>query len=141
MNTYRPVLDSVQEIAAIADIARRYRSKVPMAVASGGAREIVEATLRAARLLDLFDAIVTLEDVEGRGKPAADLFLERCSAFGVLPIACMVFEDSDRGIEAARQAGMMATDVRSVDLPAWIYDSIRIGPLDADLSLADIAQR
>jgi beta-phosphoglucomutase-like phosphatase (HAD superfamily) len=39
-----------------------------MAVASGGVREILQATLLAARLFDLFDAIVTLEDVGGRGK-------------------------------------------------------------------------
>jgi beta-phosphoglucomutase-like phosphatase (HAD superfamily) len=33
-----------------------------MAVASGGTREIVKATLLATNLLALFDAVVTIED-------------------------------------------------------------------------------
>jgi beta-phosphoglucomutase-like phosphatase (HAD superfamily) len=120
MNTYRQGLDAVQEIAVVADVARHYRGKVPMAVASGGAREIVQATLLATRLLDLFDTIVTVDDVAGRGKPAPDLFLESARRLGVPANECMVFEDSDEGIEAARRAGMMPTDVRSIYRPAWM---------------------
>jgi beta-phosphoglucomutase-like phosphatase (HAD superfamily) len=120
MSTYRQGLDTLQEIAVVANVARRYRGKVPMAVASGGAREIVRATLQATRLLDLFETIVTIEDVEGKGKPAPDLFLESARRLGVPANECMVFEDSDEGIEAARRAGMMATDVRSIYRPTWV---------------------
>ena len=83
-----------------------------MAVASGGTREIVEATLTAVKLLDLFDAVVTIEDVGGRGKPAPDMFLEAARRLHTPPDQCTVFEDSDEGIEAARLADMTATDVR-----------------------------
>jgi beta-phosphoglucomutase-like phosphatase (HAD superfamily) len=92
-----------------------------MAVASGGTREIVKATLLATNLLALFDAVVTIEDVQGRGKPAPDIFLEAARRLRVSPNECTVFEDSDEGIEAARLAGMTATDVRLVYRPAWRF--------------------
>jgi len=95
--------------------------KVPMAVASGGTREIVEATLLTTKLLHLFNAVVTIEDVQGRGKPAPDIFLEAARRLHVAPGECTVFEDSDEGLDAARAAGMSATDVRLVYRPGWRF--------------------
>ena len=69
------VAHKVKEITKVADVARRYRGIVPMAVASGGQRFFVEATLRACGLTGLFDHIVTFSDV-GEGKPSPALFLE-----------------------------------------------------------------
>ena len=51
------------------------------------------------------DAIATSEDVR-RGKPHPDLFLCAAEKLGVEPENCIVIEDSDVGIEAARNAGM-----------------------------------
>lgn len=118
---YRDEIDTLCAIEIIADVARRHFGQIPMAVASGGTREIVEATLLAANLLYLFDAVVTIEDVRGRGKPAPDIFLEAARRLRVRPNECTVFEDSDDGIEAARLAGMSATDVRLVYRPAWRF--------------------
>ncbi len=118
---YRDAIDTLTEIEIVAEVARRHFGKVPMAVASGGTREIVEATLLTANLLHLFDTVVTIEDVQGRGKPAPDIFLEAARRLHVHPGQCTVFEDSDEGIEAARHAGMTATDVRLVYRPAWRF--------------------
>jgi beta-phosphoglucomutase-like phosphatase (HAD superfamily) len=118
---YREAIDTLCEIEIVADVARCHFGKVPMAVASGGTREIVEATLRATNLIDLFDAVVAIEDVQGRGKPAPDMFLEAARRLCVPPNECTVLEDSDEGIEAARLAGMSATDVRLVYRPAWRF--------------------
>jgi beta-phosphoglucomutase-like phosphatase (HAD superfamily) len=120
-SAYRDEIDTLCAIEIIADVARRHFGQIPMAVASGGTREIVEATLLAANLLYLFDAVVTIEDVRGRGKPAPDIFLEAARRLRVRPNECTVFEDSDEGIEAARLAGMSATDVRLVYRPAWRF--------------------
>jgi HAD superfamily hydrolase (TIGR01509 family) len=86
-----------------------------------GEREIVELTLKTVRLLDLFDTVVTIEDVQGRGKPAPDMFLEAARRLNMSPGQCTVFEDSGEGIEAARLAGMTANDVRLVYRPAWRF--------------------
>jgi len=98
-------LDKLEEIAAVADIARAWKGRVPMAVASNGHRSSVRATLNAAGLLPLFDEVVSVEDVKA-GKPEPDLFLEAARRMGVLPQECVVFEDSAEGMEAARRAGM-----------------------------------
>jgi beta-phosphoglucomutase-like phosphatase (HAD superfamily) len=42
------------------------------------------------------------------------LFLEAARRLGVNPRDCQVFEDADAGLEAARRAGMLTTDVRPV---------------------------
>jgi HAD superfamily hydrolase (TIGR01549 family) len=118
---YRDAIDTLSEIEIIADVVRRHFGKVPMAVASGGTREIVEATLLTTKLLHLFNAVVTIEDVQGRGKPAPEIFLEAARRLHVAPGECTVFEDSDEGLDAARAAGMSATDVRLVYRPAWRF--------------------
>ena len=105
-------LAAVQEITAVAGLARTHRGTLPMAVASGGSRQIVSACLEATGLTKLFETIVTIEDVT-RPKPAPDLFLEAARRLGIAPSRCCVFEDSPQGLEAAQNAGMHAIDVRS----------------------------
>ncbi|MEZ2410569.1 HAD family hydrolase [Bosea sp. RCC_152_1] len=103
-------INSVREISAVAGIARDYLGVLPMAVASGGSREIVSACMEAAGLISLFTAVVTIEDVT-RPKPNPDLFLEAARRLGVAPSKCIVFEDSPQGMQAAENAGMRAIDV------------------------------
>jgi len=101
----------VVPIAPVVDIARAARGVHPMAVASGGQRRIVERTLAQIGVLDWFGALVTAEDTV-RHKPDPDLFLEAAHRLGVPPEICVVYEDADLGIEAARRAGMHWVDVR-----------------------------
>ena len=54
-----------------------------------------------------------------RGKPEPDLFLLAAERMGVTPQGCVVFEDSDLGLEAARRAGMVGVDVRP-----WVPSAI-----------------
>jgi len=104
-------LDSVEEIAVVAEVARQNYGKVPMAVASNGHLRNVEATLAATGLLPLFDHIVSAEQV-AKGKPEPDVFLEAARRMNVKPASCIVFEDTDEGLEAARKAGMRGKDIR-----------------------------
>jgi HAD superfamily hydrolase (TIGR01549 family) len=108
---YLDLLQSIEEITAVADIARANFGKVPMAVASGGMRHVVEKTLKATDLYSLFPVIVTADDVE-HGKPSPDIFLLAAERMGVAPADCIVYEDGEVGIEAARRAGMRCVDVR-----------------------------
>ena len=104
-------LEKAEEIAQVAEVARQNFRKVSMAVASNGHLKNVTATLTATGLLHLFETIVTAEQVP-MGKPAPDVFLEAARRIGVSPADCIVFEDSDEGLEAARQAGMRSRDIR-----------------------------
>ena len=110
---YQSLINTVKEVQAVAEIVRdhyHYR-KIPMAVASGGERAVLEATLNTINLRNCFDVVVSIDDVE-KGKPEPDIFLLACQRLGVAPQDCIVYEDSDGGLEAARRAGMRSIDVR-----------------------------
>jgi len=97
-----PRVEPMHEVIAL---AHARHGKIPMAVASGGHRDLVERTLKALGIEELFDAVVTAEDYE-RGKPAPDPFLKAAELLRVEPAYCLVFEDTATGAEAARAAGM-----------------------------------
>jgi beta-phosphoglucomutase-like phosphatase (HAD superfamily) len=90
--------------------ARRFLGQAPMAVASGGQRELVEGTLTRLGIREWFPVVVGSQDTE-RGKPEPDLFLLAAERLGADPARCVVFEDAPAGLEAARRAGMRAVDV------------------------------
>lgn len=103
----------IRPIEKVVDVARRARGKMPMAVASGGHRTMVELTLRRIGILDWFSVLVTAEDT-AKHKPEPDVFLEAAKRLGAAPADCTVYEDTDLGIEAARRAGMRWVDVRTM---------------------------
>ena len=92
-------------IEPVVELVHQFHGVKPLAVASGGTREIVNKTLDALGLLEKFQAIVTVEDYH-RGKPAPDPFLEAARQLGVVPEKCLVFEDTTAGVAAARAANM-----------------------------------
>lgn len=105
------MLDAVAPIAPVVAIANAYRGVLPMAVASGGYRDVVGRTLDRLQVRPWFQAMVTAEDTT-KHKPEPDVFLEAARRLGVPPAACAVFEDTELGLEAARRAGMLGLDVR-----------------------------
>lgn len=99
------LIPEVLPIEPVVALVKQFHGTAPMAVASGGHREIVVKTLDALGLTPYFETIVAMEDVE-HGKPAPDPFLEAARRLGVEPAECLVFEDSPTGVEAAKAAGM-----------------------------------
>lgn len=82
-----------------------------MSIGTGSDRHRAELMLTSTGLIGLFDHIVAADDVV-KHKPEPDTFLRCAELMGVRPEECQVFEDGDTGIEAAKKAGMMVTDVR-----------------------------
>lgn len=111
MKIYQDNIDRIMEVGLVAQVARDHHGQISMAVASGGQRAAVEATLKAIGLRSLFQHVVTVEDV-AKGKPSPDLFLLAARLMGVEAHLCLVLEDSAEGLEAAHLAGMNSIDVR-----------------------------
>lgn len=112
---YVELVHEVQPIAEVVQVVETWRGRLPMAVATGGELDIVSRTLRTISLFDAFDTIVSADDVK-HGKPAPDIFLEAARRLKVEPAYCVVFEDADHGVTAARAAGMTAIDIREFGL-------------------------
>jgi beta-phosphoglucomutase family hydrolase len=108
---YEEFLPQARPVEPVVALVREYHGRYPLAVASGGIRRLVDRTVSALGLSDHFLAVCTAEDVE-RGKPDPDLFLLAARRIGIPAEECVVFEDSDLGLEAARRAGMQPIDVR-----------------------------
>ena len=108
-------LEQLPQLKAIPEVLEHIEAehgRIPFAVVSGSRRSSVVGSLTAIGLLDKFDTIVAAEDYT-RGKPAPDAFLLAAARLGVAPADCLVFEDTDLGIEAATAAGMASVKVPS----------------------------
>ncbi len=96
-NHVSPIVNNIQLLKLLK------KECIPVAIATGSSRPSI---LPIMEKFDIeVDAIVTSEDVK-RGKPHPDLFLCAADKLKVAPHNCIVIEDSDVGIEAARAAGM-----------------------------------
>jgi HAD superfamily hydrolase (TIGR01509 family) len=102
-----PQLKAVPEV--LEHIEAQY-GRIPLAVVSGGKRISVVNSLTRLSLLDKFETIVGAEDYRN-SKPAPDAFLIAAARVGVEPKDCLVFEDTDMGIQAATAAGMASVKV------------------------------
>ncbi|MEM6293102.1 MAG: HAD-IA family hydrolase [Myxococcota bacterium] len=100
-------------IEEVVSIARDHRGRLPMAVATGGTRAVVEPRLASTGMASWFDAVVTADDVK-RCKPDPETFLLAAERLGVDPAACRAYEDAEAGLASARAAGMDVIDVRTL---------------------------
>tara|TARA_B100001248_G_scaffold262713_1_gene261360 strand:+ start:19331 stop:19975 length:645 start_codon:yes stop_codon:yes gene_type:complete len=91
-----------EEVVAL---ARKLAAKHPVSVATGNNRKGVHAILEAIGAADIFEIVISQDDVEN-SKPAPDIFLLAAERMGCAPKRCLVFEDSPSGIQAAQNAGM-----------------------------------
>lgn len=107
---YLELLPRLKTIPEVLEHINAQHGRIPMAVVSGSRRDSVIGSLTATRLLDKFDTLVCAEDYK-RGKPAPDAFLLAAERLGVPPAECLVFEDTELGIQAASAAGMASVKV------------------------------
>jgi beta-phosphoglucomutase family hydrolase len=98
---------------SLAELLRQYHGKKPMSVGTGANTAEAESMLRHCQLHALLDHVVGAERVQ-KPKPAPDTFLLCAELMAVEPGQCVVFEDSQLGLQAARSAGMHAIDVLEV---------------------------
>jgi HAD superfamily hydrolase (TIGR01509 family) len=111
---YRELLP---RLTAVPDVLRHIedaRDRIPIAVVSGGTRTSVTASLTALGLLGKFDVMVCAGDY-ARAKPEPDAYLLAAQRLAVPPQFCLVFEDTEMGIQAATAAGMASVRVP----PPW----------------------
>lgn len=122
------------ELTAVAGVEAALDAiDLPTCVASSGAPERIEFTLKLAGLYDRFAGrLFSAQEVE-RGKPFPDLFLHAARQMGVRPGRCVVVEDSPYGVAAGKAAGMRVIGYAAVTPADRLAEADRIIEAMADL--------
>ncbi len=107
----------------ISEALRSLSDRVPLAVFSGADTRACTTVLRAAGLLERFDAVLGSDEV-ARPKPYPDGIVEACRRLGVQPSDAAYVGDSPRDLEAARRSGALAVAA------AWGHEYVPSEPSD-----------
>ncbi len=107
---YFSLLHELKPVPEVLEQIHAQQGRIPFAVVSGSTRESIVKSLTAVGLLDRFPILIGSEDYT-RSKPAPDAFLNAAARLGVAPKDCLVFEDTDMGIQAATAAGMASVRI------------------------------
>ncbi|MFG1605325.1 HAD-IA family hydrolase [Actinoplanes sp. NPDC049265] len=113
---YDDVGDIVPTPGALELIAALDRNGVPWAVFTSADKRLAEARLGAAGIVA--PLLVTTDDVRA-GKPDPEGWVRAAALVGVPPEKCLVVEDAEVGLRAARAAGAKTAALRGLagDLP------------------------
>jgi len=105
------VAEILPDVPKILDYLIEEKQSISLGSASKNARTI----LKKVNLLDKFDAIVDGNDVS-KGKPNPEVFLSASKLLNINPEDCIVFEDSQAGIQAANSAHMISIGIGEQDV-------------------------
>jgi HAD superfamily hydrolase (TIGR01509 family) len=111
---YFKMLPELKAVPEVLEHIQAQHGRIPFAVVSGSARDSVTASLGILKLLDRFDTLVCAGEYK-KSKPDPEAFLLAATKLGVPPKNCLVFEDTEMGIQAATAAGMASVKVP----PPW----------------------
>jgi beta-phosphoglucomutase-like phosphatase (HAD superfamily) len=108
---YLSLTKKIEPVKPVLKVVQDYYGKLPMAIGTGEYRDIALVNVKAAGVGRYLKILVTADDVK-KSKPEPDIFLKCAELMKVPPEFCQVFEDAPPGLEAAKRAGMIVTDIR-----------------------------
>jgi len=107
---FRPHAKPLPGLAAL--LAECHRAGLPLAVASSAMAKNVEFIVDALGFRPYFRLLVTGDEVK-QPKPHPEIYLKTAEKLAIAPCACVAFEDSFVGVEAAKRAGMGCVAIAS----------------------------
>ena len=99
-----------EDILPGADTFLKEAANVGIKIALGSASKNAEFILKKLEIDQLFDARIDGTHIS-KAKPDPEVFLKGCEALGLTPEDCLVFEDAQAGVEAARNGGMKCVGI------------------------------
>jgi HAD superfamily hydrolase (TIGR01509 family) len=104
-NLYYDLLPQLKAVPEVVEHIEAQHGRIPFGVVSGSTRESVVASLKVVNLLDRFQTMACAGEYQ-KSKPDPEAFLMAAANLHVKPEGCLVFEDTEMGIQAAKAAGM-----------------------------------
>jgi len=90
-----------------------YNEGYKMAVASNSIKNSIEVMMDRAHLAQYLEFYVSNQDVK-KGKPDPEMYNQAISRLGFSPSECVIVEDNENGIKAARASGANVLEVETV---------------------------
>lgn len=109
-----------------------------IALATNGYRKNIDFILDGLNIRRYFSATIGSEDVS-RGKPYPDPFVTASHKLSLEPEQCIVFEDSDTGIQAAKSAGCLCIALTTT-LPHHKIDTLQPYKIIKDFTEISVKQ-
>ncbi len=94
----------VEVLPGVEGFIQKWKGRMRMALASNSPRPFVKQALVEAQLLDLFESVITADDVIHR-KPNPEMYNLTLENLKLPPEDVLIFEDSPAGVAAAQAAG------------------------------------
>lgn len=105
-----PTFDLLPGVGVLLDDLKAAKVKIALGSSSKNARDVI----RRLGIAEYMDAVADGYSVINP-KPAPDVFLHAAFQLGLSPTQCVVVEDADAGVEAAKSAGMRAVKLGALD--------------------------
>lgn len=125
---YAPII--TPQPGLLAFLAECEREGLRSAVGSSGYKANVDFVLDKCNIRRYFEATVAGDEVT-RCKPDPEIYLTAAAKLCLAPCECIVFEDAEAGIEAAKRAGMKVVAL------ATTFDRAFLATTDADMIIGD----
>jgi len=114
----------------------------PLAIASASFEQWIKTALKKNAMENLVQSITSASEIkDGEGKPQPTLFLMAAKKLGTDPNNCIVFEDTEKGVIAAKRAGMTCIafnangestqDLSKADIQITSFSDLNIDQLEA----------
>ena len=112
----------------VPEFLHKYKGKKILSLATNSPHVFIDMALERANLTGIMDYVVTGDDAK-QYKPKPDIFLLAAQTVGLPIDECLVFEDSETGLQAAKAAGMDTVMVANpgntipnvIPNDVWIY--------------------
>ncbi len=115
------VFDQLSLKSGICTFLKRFWGRSPGAICSNSSEKTINKGLARFSLTDYFEIVYGAESVL-HCKPFPDVYLKAIDYFGCSPSDCVVFEDTDIGVQAAKAAGCNVIDVRLMSFEVVIAE-------------------
>lgn len=125
---YAPII--TPQSGLLAFLAECESEGLRSAVGSSGYKANVDFVLDKCNIRRYFEATVAGDEVT-RCKPDPEIYLTAAAKLGLDACECVVFEDAEAGIEAAKRAGMKVVAL------ATTFDREFLATTDADMIIGD----
>jgi len=132
--TARPMPGAIRLIEAL------HARGISLAIGTSSERDLCQLKLAAQPFGARFHTIVCSDDAGvASAKPAPDIFLAAAQGLGAAPERCLVFEDTPKGVAAARAAGMQVIAVIDPMLSGEDFSgALRVVGSLEEISLVDL---